>query len=244
MKLSHTLLISLSTIVAAEDLQPSQDNLIVSAPSGTYRGVVNDSAPHVREFLGIPFAKPPTGDLRWIAPQKPESKLDHVFDATQYSASCPQYISKIPTFFSEVTTAYNIAGPVSEDCLALSIWTPAEANDLPVIVYIPGGGFQTGGTEENYLNPQNWVERTQEHIVVVLNYRLNIFGFPNAAGLDDQNLGILDQRLALEWVRDNIGAFGGDGESTCDTFVLLIHTDLGYSFQGHALGSLSRWCIN
>lgn len=76
--------------------------------------------------------------------------------------------------------------------------------------FLPGGGFQTGGIHSGYYNPTEWIERSQSHIVVTVNYRVNIFGFPNAPGLEEQNLGILDQRMALEWVRDNIGAFGGD----------------------------------
>ena len=75
-----------------------------------------------------------------------------------------------------------------------------------------GGGFVIGGVDISWQLPSSWVERSQSHIVVTINYRLNIFGFPNARGLADghQNLGILDQRAALEWVRDNIAAFGGD----------------------------------
>ncbi|KAK5165388.1 uncharacterized protein LTR77_008917 [Saxophila tyrrhenica] len=184
--------------------------LIVETDSGTYRGLINGSAPLVREFVGIPFAQPPKDDLRWLPPQKLHSNASHVYDATQYPPSCAQYISQVPTVFNTVTPEYSIAGPISEDCLALSVWTPMHAEKLPVIMFITGGGFQTGGVEINYQLPYNWVQRTQAHIVVTINYRLNIFGFPNAAGLDDQNLGILDQRMALEWVRDNIEAFGGD----------------------------------
>jgi acetylcholinesterase len=114
----------------------SASNLIVEAPSGTYRGLINGSAPDVREFLGIPFGQPPTGDLRWEPPQKPASRPNHVFDATQYPPSCPQYVSKIPTIYNTVTSEYIIAGPISEDCLALSVWTPADAKDLPVIMFI------------------------------------------------------------------------------------------------------------
>jgi carboxylesterase type B len=83
---------------------------------------------------------------------------------------------------------------------------------LPVMLFIPGGSFFMGGIAVPYQIPAGWVNRSQQHIVVSLNYRVNIFGFPNAAGLDDQNLGILDARLALEWVYANIAAFGGDPE--------------------------------
>ncbi|KAJ9635538.1 hypothetical protein H2199_008541 [Coniosporium tulheliwenetii] len=77
-------------------------------------------------------------------------------------------------------------------------------------MFIYGGGFQTGGENVPYQIPAQWVQRSQNLIVVSFNYRLNVFGFPNAAGLSEQNLGLLDQRLAVEWVRDNIAGFGGD----------------------------------
>jgi carboxylesterase type B len=103
-----------------------------------------------------------------MPPQKLENKPKHVYDATRYPPSCPQYVSKIPTVWNSVVTEYIIAGPVSEDCLALSVWTPAEAKDLPIIMFITGGGFQTGGIQINYQLPYNWVERTQAHIVVTI----------------------------------------------------------------------------
>jgi carboxylesterase type B len=97
------------------------------------------------------------------------------------------------------------------------VWTPTTAPPppdagLPVLFFMTGGGFVIGGVDIPWQLPTSWVERTQSHIVVTINYRLNIFGFPNARGLADghQNLGFLDQRAALEWVRDNIAAFGGD----------------------------------
>ncbi|KAH3958669.1 hypothetical protein HBH70_206050 [Parastagonospora nodorum] len=99
----------------------------------------------------------------------------------------------------------------SEDCLTLNIWTSQSSRtDLPVIFWYYGSGFTQGGTKSLYYNPQSWVQRTQEHIVISVNVRANIFGFPNAPGLVEQNLGLLDQRLSLEWVRDNIASFGGD----------------------------------
>jgi acetylcholinesterase len=73
-----------------------------------------------------------------------------------------------------------------------------------------GGGFQTNGILVPGQLPPRWVSRSQSHIVVTINYRMNIMGFPNAAGLTQQNLGLMDQRTSLEWVRDNIEAFGGD----------------------------------
>jgi carboxylesterase type B len=110
----------------------------------------------------------PSQLVRWLPPQKLEYNASHVFDATQYPPSCAQYVSKVPTIWNSVTTEYIISGPISEDCLALSIWTPMEAKELPVLMFITGGGFQTGGVEINYQLPYNWVERTQAHIVVTI----------------------------------------------------------------------------
>ncbi|KAH8894665.1 alpha/beta-hydrolase [Thozetella sp. PMI_491] len=101
----------------------------------------------------------------------------------------------------------------AEDCLKLAVWAPIHVKEnakLPVILFIPGGAFEIGGLNVPYQLPAGWVERTQQHIAIVANYRLDIMGFPNAAGLEDQNPGLLDQRRALEWVYDNIAAFGGD----------------------------------
>lgn len=219
-KMRVAALLSLAAVALAHPRQTSSQvsassasNLIVQAPSGTYQGLVNGSAPHVRQFLGMPYAQKPIGDLRWAPPQKLETNCTHMYDATRFPPSCPQYISSIPDIFNQAVPEFLIRGPVSEDCLSLGIWTPAEGRALPVIVFVTGGAFTTGGVDIDYQLPYHWVERTQAHIVVTVNYRLNIFGFPNAAGLDEQNLGILDQRMALEWVRDNIEAFGGDGKS-------------------------------
>ncbi|KAK3292957.1 Alpha/Beta hydrolase protein [Chaetomium fimeti] len=94
------------------------------------------------------------------------------------------------------------------------IWAPRgkAKKDLPVIIFFYGGAFSAGGTNAPYLIPAEWIQRTQEHIVISFNHRDNIFGYTNAAGQppDQQNPGLLDARLAIEWVRDNIGSFGGD----------------------------------
>ena len=145
--------------------------LIITAPSGTYRGLTNGSAPSVRSFHGIPFAQPPTGALRWLPPQKlNDSDSHHIYDATRYPPSCPQYVSPVPSVWNDANTNYIISGPRSEDCLALSIWTPMHAQDekVPVIVFVTGGGFQTGGVEINYQLPYHWVQRTQGHVVVTI----------------------------------------------------------------------------
>jgi len=174
-------------------------------------GAINGTAPGVRQFLGIPFAQQPLGDLRWMPPM-PINQSASIIDATQFSPSCPQYEGASLSAYNQDVRELLINGPTGENCLTLSIWAPAypTGKSLPVYIWIYGGGFQTGGSSVPYQNPAQWVQRTQSHIVVSIQYRLNIFGFPNAAGLASQNLGFLDQRLAIEWIQSNIASFGGN----------------------------------
>ncbi|KAK1836409.1 acetylcholinesterase [Podospora conica] len=195
----------------------------VHAPVGTVEGITDPATPSVDRFLGIPFAQPPLGPLRFSPPQKLESLPSSPFDASHPPASCMQFLFE-KTIYTQDILEFNLQGlndtsaAVSEDCLTLDVYTPTPGESsptdqkLPVIVFLYGGGFAMGGADIPYQIPAKWVQRTQKHIVVVPNYRLNIFGFPHAAGMqgESQNLGLLDQRLAIEWVRDNIAAFGGD----------------------------------
>ncbi|KAJ4402997.1 hypothetical protein N0V85_005187, partial [Neurospora sp. IMI 360204] len=159
------------------------------------------------------------GDLRFAPPQ-PAAPFGEL-EAKKLPPSCIQYLATSPpSIFTQDVNEYNLQGlnttspDISEDCLTLSIWAPpATTNDsLPVIIFVYGGAFLTGGQDVPVQIPTDWVQRTKSHIVVTFNYRLNIFGFPNARGIpqNEQNVGLLDQRLAVEWVRDNIAAFGGD----------------------------------
>ncbi|KAF2111296.1 carboxylesteras-like protein [Lophiotrema nucula] len=174
------------------------------------KGVVDRNYTAVRQFLGIPYAQPPIGELRWEAPRA--NQLPPSVNATAYGTSCTQPNVILPNVFNTFLPEYNIAdtNTTGEDCLTLSVWTPERARKLPVLVHFYGGGWYTGGQDTPYLIPTQWVQRTKDLIVVVPNSRGNIFGFPNARGVEDNNLGLLDQRLAVEWVRDNIDSFGGD----------------------------------
>lgn len=113
--------------------------------------------------------------------------------------------------YNKIIREFFIWGESGDDCLTVSIWAPLNPTNvsLPVFIWIYGGGDTTGGSSVPYQNPQKWVQRTQSHIVVSLQYRLNFFGNPNGPGLTD-NLGFWDTRMAMEWTRDNIAAFGGD----------------------------------
>jgi para-nitrobenzyl esterase len=162
----------------------------------------------VQTFLGIPYAAPPVGDLRWKPPQ-PAMKWTGVRKATEFGAHCMQ--GKV---YGDMN--FRDSGG-SEDCLTLNVWVPTKAPSakLPVMVWIYGGGFASGTTSEVR---QDGTYLAQQGVVVVsMNYRVGIFGFfthpelakesgRNAAG----NYGFMDQLAALKWVHENIAAFGGD----------------------------------
>ncbi|ODM14638.1 hypothetical protein SI65_09983 [Aspergillus cristatus] len=194
----------------------------ISSPQATVAG---QAGLKVESFNGIPFAQPPTGSLRLKPPQPIESALGDI-DATGIAQSCPQFffatntselpgsvvgeIANIP-LFQKITDA-------GEDCLTLNIRRPAgtTAEDkLPVLVWIFGGGFELGSSTmyDGASLVQNSIDLDMPIVFVAMNYRVGGFGFmPGAEILADgaANLGLLDQRLALEWVADNIAAFGGN----------------------------------
>jgi para-nitrobenzyl esterase len=179
--------------------------LQVKTGNGTVEG---KQAGPVRAFLGIPFAAPPVGDLRWKPPM-PAATWKGVRKATEFGSRCLQN-----NVFGDMVFRDAAA---SEDCLTLNVWTPTRdaKEKLPVMVWIYGGGFAAGGSSEAR---QDGTVLAQQNVVVVsMNYRLGIFGFfvhpelakespHGAAG----NYGLMDQRAALQWVQENIGAFGGD----------------------------------
>ncbi|KAI0160194.1 carboxylesterase [Xylariaceae sp. FL1272] len=200
------------------------NGLTVETSTGRYTGLQNAEYTGVKEFRNIPYAEAPVGKLRWKPPVPLRPSRQHHY-SQRFASPCPQYLSSRLSLWNSNITDFSIvtadqshhAGEMaqtsSEDCLGLAVWTPINISRhelLPVGLFVPGGSFQGGGLTSPYQNPAGFVNRTQKHIMVSINYRTNIFGFPNAAGLETQNLGILDQRLALEWVYSNIEAFGGD----------------------------------
>jgi para-nitrobenzyl esterase len=162
----------------------------------------------VRAFLGIPYAAPPVDRLRWREPE-PAAKWRGVRLATEFGSRCMQ-----PTLYADMI--FRDPGP-SEDCLTLNVWTPAKdiKANLPVMVWIYGGGFLAGGTSEPR---QDGAQLASNGVVVVsVNYRLGVFGFFAHPDLDAEsghnasgNYGLMDQTAALHWVKENIAAFGGD----------------------------------
>ncbi|KAI1766594.1 carboxylesterase [Hypoxylon sp. FL1150] len=208
---SHALLVISHLFIGLDaSICSSNASLRVDTTVGTVEGFVNASFPGLKQWLGIPFAEPPVGLLRWKTPVA-KSKSSTLIEAKAPPNSCAQYLDPGASIFNDLTPEFLAQPPYSEDCLYLNVITPIEADGkLPVLVWVHGGEFLFGGINTAYENPRRWVERSQSHIVVMINYRLNIFGFPNAKGLTDKNFGVLDQRLAIEWVRDNIKQFGGD----------------------------------
>ncbi|TGO50792.1 hypothetical protein BOTNAR_0379g00040 [Botryotinia narcissicola] len=190
-----TFVLSIQAVSSRPHWQSKSDlDLSISTTSGRLQGIINGTTPNVRQFLGVPFAQTPTGNLRWMPPNTlPSNQSSAVVDATKFSLNCPQYESAIPTIYSTYVREFFISGPSGEDCLTLSIWAPLHSqpeDKLPVVIYLYGGGLQTGGSSVPYQNPAKWIERTQSQIVVSIQYRLNIFGFPNAPGLEISKSGL------------------------------------------------------
>jgi acetylcholinesterase len=151
-------------------------SLTIETTVGPVTGLINGTTPHVAQFLGIPFAEPPVGERRWL-PAIAKSREESI-DATRFGLGCPQYTgdgqSVWATDAPEFNTPPNTTG---EDCLSINVWTPWGMSQnsselLPVIVWIYGGGFQSGAGNILYQNPSPWIERTQEHIVVSVKYEI------------------------------------------------------------------------
>ncbi|MCW4114422.1 carboxylesterase family protein [Aurantimonas sp. MSK8Z-1] len=177
----------------------------VDAPCGIVSGRERDG---VSEFLGIPYAEPIAGDRRFAAPV-PRGPFTQRFNALTYGMAAPQRRA-LPEPWAQLLGSVWSFG---ENCLNLNVWTPGVDGRRPVLVFVHGGGFVLGAGAQY---PGGDLARRGDVVVVTLNYRLGLIGFNGFAELypDDErfvpNAGLLDQRLALEWVRDNIEAFGGD----------------------------------
>jgi para-nitrobenzyl esterase len=189
-------LIAASTVMGA-----SRNDGAIVTESGPLEGIAGGQ---INAYLGIPYATPPVGPLRWIPPQ-PFGRWQGVYRATAFGNECPQQ-----------DTAGEVIG--DEDCLFLNIYTPSlkkkqnKHAGLAVMVWIHGGGLTSGAGSE--FDPTPLVEGGGV-IVVTLNYRLGVLGFFAHSALDNEghlagNYGFMDQQFALAWVQRNIAAFGGD----------------------------------
>src|SRR5262245_4486057 len=177
-------------------------DLTVRTENGVVRGA---EVPGAFAFRGVPYAAPPTGNLRWRAPQ-PSASWKGVRDASEFAPSCPQ----------QRGTGFDPPGALSEDCLYLNVYTPEfggrHGTGRPVMVWIHGGGLAIDAAR-NYDPSQLAAEGT---VVVTINYRLGALGFLSHPALASRpggssgNYGLMDQQAALRWVQRNIGGFGGD----------------------------------
>ncbi|HEY8215798.1 MAG TPA: carboxylesterase family protein [Acidimicrobiia bacterium] len=177
---------------------------VVDTASGRVRGatVAAPDGPRVHRFLGIPYAAPPLGDLRWRTPQPPVP-WPGTRDAAAFGDAAPQadpIEDRLPGF--KVRRA-------SEDCLTLNVWTPALDGARPVMVWIHGGAYTSGGSAQPVYDAAR-LAAEGDLVVVTINYRLGALGFLAPAGDATANCGLHDQLAALAWVRVHAAAFGGD----------------------------------
>ncbi|KAJ5764735.1 extracellular lipase [Penicillium odoratum] len=213
------LLTAVTVLLVAPEVQAGTQHQIsgptVRIRNGTIVGKYVES--HDQDlFLGIPFAQPPIGDFRFNAPQSVNETWKTPLNATAYGPHCINYLLGLPMDPADLATRY----PQNEDCLTINVVRPAGMNPsahLPVLTYIFGGGFQEGGSGDARYNASALVEKSvqigQPSIVVTMNYRLQGWGFLAGNEVRSKgllNLGLQDQRLALQWIQENIEAFGGD----------------------------------
>ncbi|KAI0778729.1 alpha/beta-hydrolase [Trametes elegans] len=178
--------------------------LTVRTTSGTFRGI---STNVTDRWLGIPFAQPPTGPLRFKAPVPIANASRAVKDAVAFGNACPQAPSN------------SLGAPLSEDCLFLNIFRPtgiSGSEKLPLLVWFYGGAFMNGAASDPSFDPTFLIQRSvaigKPIIFVSVNYRVNTFGFLASRHVppEDLNAGLLDQRAALAFLQDNAAAFGGN----------------------------------
>ena len=192
------------------------------APSAVVDGelLVGKRENDVAVFLGVPFAGPPVGDLRWRAPQPLQNKVARR-DTTKFAAACMQTM-RILDWYRYMAETFGASRDyyddleVSEDCLYLNLWTPTLGTDarLPVMVWVHGGSNKSGWSyEDNY---RGHVLAPQGVVVVTVGYRQGLFGFLSHPELEGQeavaNFALWDLVAALQWIQDNIATFGGDPE--------------------------------
>ncbi len=202
----------LVALVCGESLvlsQASSRNPVVQTSVGKLEGRWADAEGGVSVFRGVAFARPPVRDLRWRPPLAVEP-WDGTVSAAEFGPACWQTRNGDNSPYGRGDL------PRSEDCLTLNIWTPTNAGDrLPVMVWFHGGGHSSGVGSARIFDGTNMARKGV--LLVTANYRLGPLGFSAHPALTAEsshgssgNYGILDHIAALEWVRDNIAAFGGD----------------------------------
>ena len=226
--------ISLTALTACGSQEKISPNALIETPQGPVQGVSTESE-NIYNFKGLPFAAPPTGDLRWAAPA-PAPKWTEAHLADSFGNRCMQPSDVEGGFFTRLIEGHGLGAiknflitravaaekpsPMSEDCLYLNVRTAnlnGEAKQ-PVMVWIHGGGHQFGSGDFNYYQSNALPEKGV--VLVTINYRLGAMGYMAHPALSETdpngvsgNYGTLDQIAALQWVKDNISAYGGDPDN-------------------------------
>ncbi|KAF2635990.1 prolyl oligopeptidase-like protein [Massarina eburnea CBS 473.64] len=210
---SASLILGLASIPLAHGaaLYPRQTQQVTTS-FGSVQGATSNLESGVTVYKGIPFAKPPVGDLRWTAPTSP-ANWSGVLNATTFGADCAQSYSEVGLFSSGNTN-------ISEDCLYMNIWAPANASstsNLPVFLWIYGGRFVGGSGSVPTYDGAHLAAKGM--VVVTFNYRMGPFGFlahpdlsAESAHNSSGNYGILDQQQAINFLKTEVAAFGGDAD--------------------------------
>jgi para-nitrobenzyl esterase len=223
-------LFALATLMGADDLSnaPKSESSVpglkgkaagqpgptIAIDAGKIRGIALGAGKDILAYKGVPYAKPPIGDLRWREPQAPE-KWEGVRECSQFGNCCLQKSDSLINSIPQL----KLSAPMSEDCLYLNVWGPAKAEGakLPVLFWIHGGGYTTGAASQPLYDGEALARRGV--VLVSINYRLGPLGFMAHPALTKEsehhasgNYGLLDQIEALRWVKRNIATFGGDPE--------------------------------
>ncbi|KAJ8256799.1 hypothetical protein COCON_G00189510 [Conger conger] len=214
MAVTHLMFVLILFAVQCLSLSHSQDDLTVLTEKGKVQGTrVPVPGGSVVAFLGIPYAEPPVGDLRFRRPV-PRKAWSGVWEANEFSSTCHQHRDNMFPGFPGAEM-WNPNTRLSEDCLYLNVWVPSPTpHAAPVMAWIYGGGFSTG-TASLEVYDGRFLSHAEGVLVVSFNYRLGPFGFlalPGSQGVSG-NAGLFDQRMVLQWIRDNIAAFGGDPQA-------------------------------
>ena len=147
-------------------------SLVAETTSARVQGFINGTTPNVRQWLGVPYAEPPVGDLRFEPPVR--KRHAGPIDTTKWAPTCIQALGSMypPVLYQEQMGAFLLANGQNEDCLYLNVFAPLNptAASLPVIIFLPGGELLVGGADTPYLVPAQWVERTQDHIAITIKY--------------------------------------------------------------------------
>ena len=170
MRLSGVPVLVAPLVGAAVTGRQAGSDLTVKTSSGTFTGFVNASVPNVNQWLGIPYGLPPVGSRRFMPPEKAPNA--GAKNATSYQPICMQDSGNHTGTFWELVPEFQNVDAQSEDCLYLNVWGPRKPVEkkLPVIVWVCGGGFKEGGGHAPYQVPDEWIQRTQTHLVVAFKY--------------------------------------------------------------------------